>query len=61
MSFFSGHEEHEEAYGQGAQDAENAGFLEDLFHSFGDTVTIFVPETTEHQSYEKGYHDHKRQ
>lgn len=53
-------EKHEHAYGEGVKDAQNTGFWGDLFHGLGDTVTVLVPETTEHQSYEQGYDDQRQ-
>lgn len=51
------HKKHEEAYGRGARDAKEAGFLGGIIHDFLDAATILCPKTSEYESYEKGYHD----
>jgi hypothetical protein len=51
---------HDEAYGQGVRDARNSSFVDEVFHGMGDAITAVVPgETSEHKSYEAGYHDEK--
>jgi hypothetical protein len=50
-------EKKEKAYGQGVKDAREAGFLEEVFHGFGDVIMSVFPLTSEYKSYEKGYHD----
>ena len=53
-------QKHEQSYGQRVKDAEDADFLDEFIHSLGDIITTVVPgETTEHQSYEAGYHDQR--
>lgn len=61
MGLFSNYEKesHEAAYGQGARDAENAGFLDEVFHGLGDVIGSVVPSTSERESYEKGWHSKK--
>lgn len=53
-------ENHEQAYGEGTNDAENAGFVESIAHDLGDIVidtTIFGGlQSSESQSYEAGWH-----
>lgn len=49
---------HEQEYGRGVRDAEKADLFDQVFHGLGDIIGTVVPgETTEHKSYEKGYHD----
>ena len=63
MGLFSEYEKqkHEDSYGEGVKDAENASLWDDIFHGVGDIITTVVPgETTEHQSYERGYHDQQQ-
>jgi hypothetical protein len=52
-------ERHEASDDRGRHDARHEGFVGEVFHDLGDAVTTIVPETTEHQSYEQGYHDQR--
>jgi hypothetical protein len=52
--------QHEQAYRQGYQEGKNGGFLDDVFHDLGQIITTVAPETTEHQSHERGYEDGRK-
>lgn len=58
--FGSSQEDHEEAYGEGKSDADEAGFIESIAHDINDiipdTTILGAVETSEHESYESGYH-----
>lgn len=58
--FGSSQEDHEEAYGEGKSDSEDAGFFESIAHDINDivpdTTILGAVETSEHESYEAGYH-----
>jgi len=45
------------AYEQGAKEAKEAGFLDNLFHGLGDAIMRLFSSTPEDQSYDSGYHD----
>ena len=53
-------ERHQRAFNEGVKEGENTGFWGDLFHGLGETATIVVPKSTEHQSHEAGYREGQR-
>jgi hypothetical protein len=54
-------ERHQSAFDEGVREGENNGFLGGLFHDLGETATVIVPKSTEHQSYEAGYREGEKQ
>jgi hypothetical protein len=53
-------ERNQRAFGEGVKEGENTGFWGDLFHKMGETATVIIPKSTEHQSYEAGYREGQR-
>ena len=55
-------DKHSKAYAKGVEDAKNAGLIEEISDGIGDIIAngvncIAPLESSEHQSYEAGYHD----
>lgn len=54
-------EKHEKAYAEGQKAAENQDLIGGAFHALGDIVLGGMPgETTEHKSFEAGYHSKEK-
>ncbi len=47
----------EKAYGEGAKEAENQGFWDEVFHGLVDAASVLIPKTEEVKAKEAGYHD----
>ena len=52
-------ERHEDAYGRGVEDARDADFIDNVFHEVGDIFSTVMPATSEHESWDRGWHDQK--
>lgn len=55
--FSSPHDDNQKAYGEGANDAQQAGLLERFAHGAGDHFSQNVQKSEEQKSYEAGWHD----
>ena len=51
---------HEQAFGRGLDKGKRGGFWDDLAREVGKAIGTVVPDTTEHQSEERGYEEGRR-
>jgi hypothetical protein len=52
---------HNGAYREGREEAEDANLLDDVLHGIGEMFNTVLPESTERQSYERGYWDKRKE